>query len=102
MNIQQRYGDTAFIIASYKRHKEIVRLLLQNGADMNARNKMDNNALWNASWRGHEEIVWLLLQNGADVNAQTEAEGYGSALQATIAGEHEQIVQLLLREGVVE
>jgi len=48
---------------------ENVKLLLKNGADVNARDKQDMTALMWASERGHTEMVKLLLENGADVNA---------------------------------
>jgi ankyrin repeat protein len=61
-------------------HKEIVQLLLERGADVNAQGRM----LWKCSAscinRGHKEIVQLLLERGADVNAQ--GGYYGNALQA--------------------
>ena len=52
-------------------HLEAVKLLLENGADVNAKEEgEDLTALHLASYEGHLEIVKLLLENGANVNAQ--------------------------------
>ena len=56
------------------------QLLLENGADVNARGGYLGNALYAASSEGHEAIVTLLLARGVDVNARG---GYsGNALYA--------------------
>ncbi|KAJ7291196.1 ankyrin repeat-containing domain protein [Mycena rebaudengoi] len=54
-----------------------VRFLLENGADIHARN---NGALRAAAKAGNTEVVQLLLENGANVNAADEHTG--SALEA--------------------
>ncbi|KAJ7291254.1 ankyrin repeat-containing domain protein, partial [Mycena rebaudengoi] len=54
-----------------------IRFLLDNGADVHARN---NGALRVASKAGNTEVVELLLKHGADVNAADEHTG--SALEA--------------------
>ncbi|KAF2818579.1 ankyrin, partial [Ophiobolus disseminans] len=77
--------------------EEVVRLLLEKNADVNAQGGKYGNALQAASDGGHEQVVKLLLEKNADVNAQG---GFcGNALQATSVGGHEQVVKLLLDEG---
>ena len=49
--------------AARKGHKDVVELLLKNGADIHAEN---DYALRMAAWNGHKDIVELLLENGAD------------------------------------
>ncbi|KAH7074055.1 hypothetical protein FB567DRAFT_188329 [Paraphoma chrysanthemicola] len=75
----------------------ITRLLLSNGAKVNAQGGLYSNALQAASSRGNEQIVQILLKNGAEVNAQ--GGSYGNALQAASFHGTEQIVQILLKNG---
>ncbi|KAJ7102707.1 ankyrin repeat-containing domain protein [Mycena epipterygia] len=87
-------------------HKEIVRLLLGNGAqdivglllekgaDANASNTEDGSALQVAYHQGHPEISCLLLENGADVNDKE------SLLQDAADRGYTEIIRLLLVKGV--
>ena len=46
-----------------------MKLLIQNGADVNAVTEWKETALHKAAWNGHVDVAILLLENGADVNA---------------------------------
>jgi ankyrin repeat protein len=46
----------------------VVRLLLDNGADVNARGGIYGNALNAASYNGHEQVEKLLIDKGADAD----------------------------------
>jgi ankyrin repeat protein len=51
----------------------VVRLLLEKGADIEAKtNGYGWTALYRASGGGHEAVVRLLLEKGADVKTKTE------------------------------
>lgn len=52
---------------------EAAKLLLDRGADINARNLNGQTALMHASFNGYPEMVQLLLEKGADVNATAES-----------------------------
>ncbi|KAJ3871949.1 ankyrin repeat-containing domain protein [Lentinula edodes] len=88
-----KYGN-ALQAASYKGYESIVRLLLENNADVNTKGGKYGNALQAASYKGHESIVKLLLEHNADVNAQGGV--YGNALQAASYWGYVDIVKLLL------
>ena len=83
--------------ASAGGHEQIVQILIEKEANVNAQNTgLYGTALQAASARGHEQIVRLLIEKGADMNAQ--AGYYGTALQAASAEGHEQIVPLLIEK----
>jgi len=74
---------------------EIVKLLLQEGADPNARNIGSNTALMLAARRGHIEVVKALIAGGVDVNACDRSGG--TALDN--AREHPDIQRILRQAG---
>ena len=93
-------NDTALIDASKNGDIEIVVMLLDAGADVNAKDKWGITALIKASKNGHTEIVSKLLDAGADVNAKSN-NGY-TALYEASNNEHTEIVAMLLRmKGII-
>lgn len=58
-------GDTALHEAASCEHVEIVKILLEAGANPNARNEELNTPLHNAAFNNNFEIVELLLKHGA-------------------------------------
>lgn len=50
------------------------RVLLEHGADVNARDDTHSTPLHLASYMGNGKAVGLLIQHGADVNAQDERQ----------------------------
>ncbi|TFY57634.1 hypothetical protein EVG20_g8467 [Dentipellis fragilis] len=78
-------------------NSQILRLLLEEGPDINAQIHEYGTALIAASYRGHIEIAQILLQEGAEINAQ--AGEYGTALIAASYWGHTEIAQILLQKG---
>ena len=66
------YGETSLHCAALNGHVEIVRLLLQNGADVKAKSNGGSTPLHWAAKFGHVDILHLLLENGADLEAQDD------------------------------
>ena len=66
---------TALMEAADEGHVEVVRLLLESGADINTQEDYGNGAtaLMEAAGNGHVEVVRLLLENGADTNTQNNS-----------------------------
>ena len=53
-------------------HVDVAKVLIQNGADVNAVDKDKWTALHFAAEKGHVDVAKVLIQNGADVNAVDE------------------------------
>ena len=84
--------DDALIEASVNGHANIVSLLLDSGADVNANINGTTALMW-ASINGCEANVKLLLDRGADVNAIDE-EGK-TALMYAKEEKHSEIISIL-------
>lgn len=65
--------------ASIGGSKEVIQLLIDNGADINAQSGLYGSSLQAASMAGDEKVVQQLLDNGASVSIQSGL--YGNALQ---------------------
>ena len=83
---------------------EAVRLLIENGADVNAVDANGNAMLPWAAARGYTEIVELMLDAGADVDATMTTVGIfaaedASALYYAAAGNHVETADLLIARG---
>lgn len=61
-------NNTKLMEASANGNTEIVKMLLEKGADVDFFDKRGNTALMEASDNGHTAIVKLLLKKGADVD----------------------------------
>jgi hypothetical protein len=94
VNVEDSWDNTPLTSAAKTGQYEMAKLLLDQGAEVNAQGGSYGNALQAASAEGHEQVVKMLLNNKADVNAQ--GGGYGNALQADSAEGHEQVVKMLL------
>ena len=91
-------GLTALHCASIEGHRNISELLLDRGADIEARTPYwDDTPLIRACARGHESIVELLLNRGADVHAVNKKRD-DALRHATLYG-CDGVVKLLLDYG---
>jgi ankyrin repeat protein len=90
-------GEPALFWAAWDGHEAIVRLLLEKGADVEARANNRRTALIGAAGGGHEAVVRLLLEKGADVEAR--ANDGRTALIGAAEGGHEAVLRLLLEKG---
>jgi hypothetical protein len=90
-------GDTALMLATRAGELEVVRLLLQAGAVVNARNHDGNNALWFACFRDRYDLIEKLVQAGIDIDNQND-NGATALMYAASAGKTE-MVRCLLAAG---
>ncbi|MBD3170229.1 MAG: hypothetical protein GF307_12155 [candidate division Zixibacteria bacterium] len=97
INATYNYGQSVMHAAAYSGHIEIVKYLIEKGADVNARSGQNSNPLHGAAYYGHEDIVKLLIENGAEVD-NPNAYDYRPMLSAC-AGGHLNIVKMLIDAG---
>ena len=67
-----KFGVTPLSWAALGRQIDVVELLIQKGADINAGNNDGNTPLHTAAFLGEYEIAELLIENGADVNVTND------------------------------
>jgi len=92
-----RHTDTPLLYAAINGDIEIVEMLLNRGANINAVNQYGITALHNAVRSKTMEIIELLLKRGAYVNAK---DSYSvTPLQLAFENGSEEIVKLLLKHG---
>jgi len=68
-------GDQPIFHAARNGDTEIVRLLIEHGADVNAANDFGHTVLYCAGGHGHVETLRLLLEAGADRDAKFTDKG---------------------------
>lgn len=94
-------GWTPLHYAAFGGRDEVVKLLLERGASVDARSQAGTTALHEAAWGGHAQIAELLIANGADVNAR-DSRGQtplDMARQFTFHQPHEAVAKLLRSRG---
>jgi len=89
------FGHTPLLNASFMDRTDIVKLLLDRGANIDVKNKYGCTPLTLASGRGHLNTVGLLLSRGADVDVISFYAGNTALLLSSLNG-YVEIVELLL------
>ena len=90
-------GQSRLHIAAVNGNDDVVRVLLERGADINARTSTQRTPLHIAVEKWHDEVVRMLLERGADVNARNMWQ----ATPLHIAAFHgdDEVARMLLERG---
>ena len=98
VNAESEDAITPLFLAITKKHYDMVKLLLDSGADVNHEiQKKDSTPLLYAIGQKQKDIVELLLDRGADVNFVIKDNR--TPLYYAIIGKQKDIVELLLDRG---
>lgn len=99
VNLQNDKGWTALmeLCTSKTPNEELVKLVVQSGADVNIQSVSNQTTLIVAAVQGHPTTIQYLLDEGAAVNAHNE-DYYTPLMFACVFG-YDEIVRLLLSRG---
>jgi ankyrin repeat protein len=95
LNTRNGHGQTVLMRSVIKFDKEVALLLINNGADVNAKDNGGVTALMYAS--GSLEVAEYLIANGADVNEKSNSGGT-ALMEASFRG-NTALVKLLVANG---
>ena len=98
VNDMGEYLSCGVMAATRIGHFDMVKMLLDHGADVNYNSLCDGSALYLATTEQHKDIVKLLLENGADVNCRNTPDRVSALHTAACIGNVE-IADLLLQYG---
>ena len=91
-------GKTPLLLCAGINHVEILRMLIDAGADLNMKNNSGWAALHNCAYRKNcLESAKMLIEAGADVNIQKE-DG-STALHLSVINQYWKITELLINNG---
>jgi ankyrin repeat protein len=76
---------------------DVIKELVEKGANINAVNVYNDTALIRASHKNHIKIVKYLIEQKADIDAKNHM-GYTALMKASAWG-YEELVELLLKSG---
>ncbi|KAH0556424.1 hypothetical protein GP486_005657 [Trichoglossum hirsutum] len=97
-HVDAQKGGEALIVSAESGDETMTKLLLENGASVEAKTtKSNSTALMQAARCGHDSVVRLLLEKGASVDV--EDSGHWTPLHLAAAGGYKETVQLLLKKG---
>jgi ankyrin repeat protein len=98
INAAARSGNTPLLIGCVGNNQyEIVKMLLDNGANISAKNNEKETALMRAALFGDTATISLLINKGIDINART-GDGH-TALVHAIENSNRQVALQLLELG---
>ncbi|MBT6068179.1 hypothetical protein HOG48_00310 [Candidatus Peregrinibacteria bacterium] len=92
-----QYSETPLMKAAYYGRLSIVKYLLDNGANLAAKDCRGNTALLHAAWSGRTNVVRELLKQGAKINEKNNLN-WNALMQACIE-KHIKTAEFLLKKG---
>ena len=94
-------GAAPLQIAAYADRLDVVKFLLDHGANVHDRSEWKNTeAIEKAAWTGGADVVEYLLDHGATVNG-TDRDFTDCPLYAAATSGHADVVKILIAHGAV-
>jgi hypothetical protein len=94
-------GGTPLQVAAYADRLDVVKFLLDHGANIHDRSEWKNTeAVEKAAWTGAADVVEYLLDHGATVNGTDKDFTHSPLYNAATSG-HADVVKILLAHGAV-
>lgn len=90
-------GETALICAVKENHKDIVKILINIGADKEAQDNTGFSALNWAAQRGNKEIIEILLKN---LSSNVSLTGNSNSIVSAVYSGDLATVKLFVKEGL--
>ncbi len=104
INKHNNEGWNAIIISAYNHHIEIIKYLLENGANINSINKNGTTVFMYAKTKviqnNNYEILDFLLENGADINKK-DVKNCWTVLDYVKQTGEVQLIEYLKNKGAV-
>ena len=91
--------ESPLVWAAGHNKPEVLKWLLDQGADINFHNDWDGSVLSVAVWKGHTEIVKILLDRGANIELGAGKDAYGTPLHRACWQGNKELAALLLDHG---
>ena len=99
VNQTDNRGNSLLIISAADGYTEMVKLLLEAGADITAVDgSMKATALHAAAYLGHPEVMQILVDYGIELDAQGPYNGY-TALHDAVLQDNIEGVEVLVKAG---
>jgi formylglycine-generating enzyme required for sulfatase activity len=97
INQKNKKGETPLMIASRKDNLKKVKILIDQGADVNVRDNDEKTPLMISSGKGYNEISKLLIDQGANLNLRNSSGE--TPLIVALKNEQKETAELLVANG---
>ncbi|MCK9396345.1 MAG: ankyrin repeat domain-containing protein [Methylobacter sp.] len=93
--LKNNAGIYPLILASQQGRVDVVRFLIERGAELDAIDQYGNNALWAACYAENSDCIDALIHAGVDINHQNSVSGATALMFAASSGREKVVEQLL-------
>ena len=97
VDVQGMLGSTPLLMSAESGDEAMVSLLIEFGANLDARDNADNTPLMQAAWEGHTGVVRLLAAAGADLELVNNEDA--TALNIAAYHDHPDVIDALFEAG---